>query len=234
VYLSLGDHRRALECWEHLTRWAEHFGDKHSLSIALGNMAAVQVMLGQHQEGMKGIRARLKIAGELGDKKGLSLSYSHLAGIHSINRDYPRAIEAYGRAIGLAREVGLKYYLTMYLQEAGEAHFELGEYQEAGELCRESLEISRAISRQDAIFKCRLLQAKLAAVKDRAEGVRLIRELLAGSGQPDQQAVINYELFKLTQDGQCRKAALELYARLYEKTPDIDHKRKMEELERSN
>ncbi len=234
VYLLLGDHQKATDCWGNQVIYAKKYGDRHSLGIASGNLSAVYISQGLYKKAMEGTQLRIKIAREMGDKKGLCVGYGYLANIYKMETEYENADLAFVQAIDLAKEIGLKFYAAVYLFERGELFYEIGEIYKAEKYCSDSLEIALAINKKDTIFRCRLLQAKLAAVKDRAEGIRLIRGLLAEAGQPDQQAVINYELFKLTRDDQCRKEALELYTQLYEKTPDIDYKKKMEELERSN
>ncbi len=55
-----------------------------------------------------------------------------------------------------------------------------------------------------------------------------------GGFSSEQIAVIHYELWKLTDDASHRDKAMEMYRALYEKTPNYEYKKRMEELSASD
>lgn len=232
VYLEMEDRARALECWEKQMAWSEKFGDRHSVSIALGNMAAVHILQGDYQTGRWEVEARLKIAREMGDKKGQSLAYSYLASIHRACGERELAGEALTRAIGLAREIGLRNYLAVFLLEKADVLFEAGRPTEAEDICQESLEISEASGKADTAFKCRLLMARLLGTRQPQEGARQLEALRGKAWQQSQRAVISHELYRLTGEERHREEAREIYAQLYQRMPDDDYRKKLEELSR--
>jgi len=231
IYNSQGEPQKAAECWNRQAEWAELIGDKYVLSVALGNMAVIYLEQKDYSKSREIIEQRLAIARELGDKKGLSISLSHLANLQRITEDLRQARESFERSVALAREINLKYYLAIFLEEQAELLYQMGLYPESDTSCRQAHETARALGKSDTVFKCRMLQAKLASVEDKPEGVRQMEGLLDEYRLPKDQARIIYELFKLTGNEVRKQAALELYRELCRTAPNSDNREKLEELE---
>jgi len=231
IYNLRGESQKAAECWARQAEWAGRMGDKYVLSVALGNMAVIYLEQGDYAKGREIIDQRLAIARELGDKKGLSISLSHLANLHRMTGDYQQAGEIFDQAVALASEINLKYYLAIFLEEQAELFYQMELYPESGRSCQKAMETARSLGKSDTIFKCRLLQAKLTSVGDEPEGVRQLEELLDGSRQAKEQALVHYELFKLTGTESHKQSALELYRELCRTAPNSDNREKLEELE---
>jgi tetratricopeptide (TPR) repeat protein len=232
IYNSQGEPQKAAECWRRQAEWADLVGDKYVLSVALGNMTVFYLEQGDNAKGRESIEQRLAVARELGDKKGMSISLSHLANLQRMTGDNQLARESFERAIALAREINLKYYLAIFLEEQADLLYQMGLYPEAGLSCRQGIETARALGKNDTIFKCRLLQAKLSSIGGKPEDIGQMEGLLDEYRQPKEQALIHYELFKLTGTGHHKRSALELYRELCRTAPNSDNREKLQELER--
>ncbi len=132
------------------------------------------------------------------------------------------------------------------------------EFDEAQMLNAEGLQFAQEVGRKDYIFKGKALSAKIQfqLLKKRAcperrrrelimrNGMEPLEEMLAETEDEVQKAELHYELYQLivnndeliaegyNPESHCRPA-LELYRKLYEKTPKIKYKKRAEELVRA-
>ncbi|MEW6686774.1 MAG: hypothetical protein AB1393_11310 [Candidatus Edwardsbacteria bacterium] len=111
--------------------------------------------------------------------------------------------------------------------------FILQRIEEAEALNNEALEMAEKVKRQEIIFESKILRTKIIAQKDIVLAREQLKDMLKESKEETQLASLHYELFKLTGEQESKTKALELYLRLYEKTPNIQYKERIEELEQA-
>ncbi|MDI6740615.1 MAG: hypothetical protein QME74_09665, partial [Candidatus Edwardsbacteria bacterium] len=117
-----------------------------------------------------------------------------------------------------------------YLWSKADLLFELKEINEAKGLNDEALQIAKEIGRPDEIFNCKILNAKLVGLNDKEAGICELEAMLKEYNEDAQEAALRYELWKMNGWEENKTAALGLYKKLYEKTPKMDYKKRIDEL----
>jgi tetratricopeptide (TPR) repeat protein len=147
--------------------------------------------------------------------------------------DQSAARQCLEQAIELARSINIRYYLTLFYEELAWLLFEMKETAGAQDCCTEAEKLARAIGKKDTAFVCGLLRAKLLACSDQATALDAMRQLDALAGSKGRQALLCYEMFKLSKQEAQRSKALELYRELYGTAQEVDYRDKIEELEKN-
>jgi len=92
------------------------------------------------------------------------------------------------------------------------------------------LQIAKEVERQDTIFVCKMLQAKLLGLNNKEEGIKELADMLKEYSENEQVAALHYEIWKLNGREEHRIQALDLYQKLFAKTPMIEYMKRTEEL----
>jgi tetratricopeptide (TPR) repeat protein len=153
----------------------------------------------------------------------------------------------YEKAIAGHGEIGFKYGLTYWFEGKASCLFEQEKFSEAWEFADKCVKVSTEISKPDTRFNGKVLQAKIDfAMGEQVQGITMLLEMLAEATDESQKATLHYELWKMCRGESCarpmagtrpaattdehRQKALELYQKLYEKTPKVEYKQRIEEL----
>lgn len=259
VYHMQGNFHLAMEYYQRKLSIAEELGDKEGISHAVGNMGAFCSDQGKITEALEYYQRLLKMAEEMNDKRCIGVALGNMGKAHSDQGDHNRAIACYQRAIGVHREISFKYGLTYWLYNLAETFFGKKTFLEAKKLIDECLDLSIELSKPDTILRGQFLQAKIDfALGGRKEVIKNLLEMLTQSGEKSSMANIYYALATLNKHmgnldeklalddeeysllimetcrfeiGDCREKALEIYRQLYEETPIINYKNRIEELD---
>jgi len=104
-------------------------------------------------------------------------------------------------------------------------------YPAAQALAEEGLSLAADVGRADCLFRGRLLQARLLITEgDRRAGLERLQNMLAEATDPAQRADLYYELWRLDQNREHARAALNLYQQLRERTPGGAYEKQITEL----
>ncbi|MEW6685678.1 MAG: tetratricopeptide repeat protein [Candidatus Edwardsbacteria bacterium] len=226
-----GEYQKAIERFQRQADLASELEDKWQISSAIGNMAGIYLMQGDYELANEYLGQKFKIDGELGYKRGISITLSYMGALYKLKKDCLKAEDYYKQAIAIARELQLRYYLGGYLFELADIYFEMNRIDDTIAINSEAVEMAKEIGDDHTIFSCQKLAAKILALTDRPAAVKKFTEMLQQTTEETQIAGLHYELFKLTGANQNKTNAIDMYKNLYRKTPNIQYKERIEELE---
>ncbi|MCK4823476.1 tetratricopeptide repeat protein, partial [bacterium] len=245
IYIDKGDFDKAMECYEKELKIAKELGDKIGISQAVGNMGIVYALKGDYDKAMDCFEQQLKIAEELGDKKGISRTVGNMGNLYAEKGDYDKAMKCYEKALQIGRKLDLKPYLTYHLSSKTKCLYKMKEYEKAIAANAECLEIAEELKDEEQIIKSKVLSVKInfALAKGDASqnnAISELQEMLSNAEDNEQKATLNYELWKMKKElttehtestEKSKETALVIYRRLYKKTPIIEYKNRIKELE---
>jgi tetratricopeptide (TPR) repeat protein len=230
AYRNLGDDRKAEEYYRRKLEISQELGDKRGLGIVIGNMGALHRSRGEYDQAMEFYQKRIEIAEEMGDRRGAGTAVGNLAGIYKDLGQYDRALEASNQSIQIMRTLGVKFYLCNFLDAQADLFLRLGRIEEARASNQESLAIAEEIKNGEIVFNSRVKQAKLAALDDRNSGIAALVAMEETHKDDEAQAILHFELFKLTADPRHRDRSVELYRKLLSVQFEIENQKHLDEL----
>jgi len=230
AYRNLGDDEKAEEYYRRKLEISQELGDKRGLGIVIGNIGALHLSRGEYDQARARYQQRFEIAEELGDRRGVGTALGNLASIYKALGEYDQALEATDQAIEIMRTLGVKYYLCTFLDAKVDLFLQLGRIEDAKTCNMEALAIAEEIKNGEIIFNSRVKQAKIAALKDRDAGIEALEALAETHKDDEAQAILHYELFKLTADPRHKDRSVGMYRKLLSIQFEIDHQRHLDEL----
>jgi len=245
LYQQKGDFTKAMEYYKRYMKISEELSNKEGISSALAAIGHINIITGEYENAMEYYEKSLKICDELGDKNGIAGIFGSIATIYTEKINYSKAIEFYDKAININRNLGLKALLSFHLFNKSEILYKINRIQEAKETNKECFEIAEEIKDFEHVYKSKILTAKIDfRIPSNFEFqitncLNPLEEILKNSKDEKQVALLNYELAIMNSEMERneiakkhKKDALKLYKKLYEKTPMIEFKNRIKELEK--
>lgn len=135
--------------WEHGLAAADELGDATMQVIARRNLASVYGDAGRDTEATEYLRGAATLAASSGDTAGMALIHRDLGMACERLADYRSAIEHASRYLDLVRTLDNPSWTADALNNVGWFHAQLGQYEQARDLCEDSLARCREIQDQD-------------------------------------------------------------------------------------
>jgi len=230
LFFAQGLYTRAMEHYEEYKKVCLELGDTSGYSMAIGNMGNVSFKQGEYTKAIEYYEEQKKICLELGDKSGYSMAVDDIGDVYNEQGNYTKAIECYEEAINVGREFNIKRNLCDYLYSKAKLLYTLKEYENAKSTNNEANQMAIEVQRKDIVFSSTLLSHKLQALENPKEAVTNLTQMLSTETEDENVAAIHYEIYQINHSDEHRHEALERYQKLYAKTPNIDYKEKIEEL----
>ena len=156
-------------------------------------------------------------------------------------KKYSLAEEYFNKAVSLAQKINIKYPLTEFLLNLGDVLL-LTNKKGAYENIMEAYKISKEIGRKDTLFGSTILLKKIEFRKSNDHKSKLqifknLKKMLKDEKDKENIGLINFELafmdyeLKL-ENSEFKNVAIKIYKKLYTKTPKIEYKNKLEEMEK--
>ncbi|MBN1314485.1 MAG: tetratricopeptide repeat protein [Anaerolineales bacterium] len=232
VYLDLGDYGRALEHFAKSLESALEIGIRQGIGISVGNMGNVYEKQGYYKRALACFTTSLQIALEIGDRLGIGFTTWHMAKAYLANDQIEIAERLLAQAILLARALDIPYELCDYLDTLAELRLNQRRYSEAQLWNQEALNLAPQVDHKDVLFQAQIRAIRLDAARGKIETQAAISALNNYKvwTSEEAQATIMYEICRLEPGRlECKKAADFLFS-LYQRTPNVDYKRRYEEL----
>jgi tetratricopeptide (TPR) repeat protein len=144
---------------------------------------------------------------------------SHALGLHD------KALRYYNKAISISRDLSNRHILVIHYYNKAELLYKVGKTKQSARLGDEALKISEHIGWEEGTENLLILKYKIE--KD-TQGLEKMLE--KKDQNPENTAVINYELFRINRQDKCRKKALRIFTRLYKSAPKFQYLKMMNEL----
>jgi tetratricopeptide (TPR) repeat protein len=130
------------------------------------------------------------------------------------------------KAASLTRSLNTPYYLAEFLYGQAELLSQRINLSESYQVNTEVLEIAQKAERKDIILKAKLLEIGLLKSLDKTNITQVHESLHALQKEfteDVEQATIQYETWRLTNNTEARDKAIELYHRCYTAVPNIEY-----------
>jgi len=225
-----GDYNQAMSCYQEYKQISKELGDVRGYSIAVGHIGTVYSDKGEYDQAMQCYEEKKNICLELGDKRGYSIAIYNMANVIKEKGDFSKAMQFYDEAISIGRELQVKYFLCFYLSSKSDLLFTLKDYDNAKLLNQEANSISTEIANKDIIFKTTILSCKLIALYKPTEAISKLTQMLESETEISNSALVHYEIYKINRSTEHQQKALDICQQLYEKTPNIEYKNRIDEL----
>lgn len=230
LYSDLGELERSLNFHRCQLALAERMGNKRGVGIALGNIGNYYLDIGKLEEAVGHFSRKRDICRELGDRRGLVMALGNLGLTAEEKGDLDGAQAHLAEAVDLARSLDIPYYLSQALYHLSAVRGARGE-SDAARLNEEALSLAAGINQPDIVLKCRVQRARLMASTRPAEAIAELEKLLTEPGHSEEeQALVRFEMFRITKDPRQRNEAEVLYKKLLERTPKQEYRRRLAEL----
>ena len=232
LYEKRGNYEKAMQLYRRDLQLVRELGDRQGIAIALGLVGELEAIVGNNDAAIRYLTENLELSRQLGYRKGVAKAVNVLGDIYFWDGEYDRARDYYREAIHVAREIGNQPVLCESLIELGWTHLRRGELNTTEGLLVEAEELLEQLSHEELRFRAALLRVRwLHAGGNKTAAVGLLDQLLAAAELPQRRASLHYERYRYTDDTRDRHTALELYGELYQRTPRISYRRRLDQLQ---
>ena len=241
IYLFKNDYERAMDYYQQAQAVSEETGDQWGQARSLSNIGVIHFNMDDYERAFDYYQRALVIHEETGERRGKAIVLRNMGTLYQEQGDNKAALVYYDQSISIARKIGYKHGLAATLISKAKTLFRLRQYQEATPLLEEGLAIAVHVS-PGQIFRGTVLKHKLTAQINPSGALRQLQAMLTDTTEEKKKATLHYELFQLCTENEefgidtekHRQTALELYQKLYEKTPKFEYKNRIEALEQRN
>ncbi len=227
IFFREGDYKKAMECYEEQRNICMEIGDRSGYSCSTGNIGNIYENTGDFGKALQCYQDKKEICEKICDKKGISNAAGNMAAVYQELDDSENALLFINDSIAIARKEGIKDQLASSLYTKSEILLSKGNHTDAERLCSEALNILKKLKNEELLFSLKILMARIKAVYDKDNAIKLLYSILIKKNTEEQNAEIYYELWKLTEEARFREKSLSLYHLLLEKVPKYDYKKKL-------
>ena len=176
VHQALGQHEKAVDCYERSVVLLRASGDRLSEGNAIGNLGTIYKVMGQHERAIDHYRRAIQVHREIGDRRAEGICLSNLGLYFLTQRETERAIQEMQLALEIHREVGDIRTEATTLGNLGDAFFSLNQNAKANIHYRQAIALADELYPLAAgVFRGSL--AHLLAVEgNMTEAERLLEE----------------------------------------------------------
>ncbi|XP_066294360.1 tetratricopeptide repeat protein 28-like isoform X1 [Branchiostoma lanceolatum] len=151
---DIGEHEAAMELYKKALKIQEEDGDKKSQIILHTNMGDTYRLLGKVDQATSHLNTALQMAQQTGDLHEQLDVYFCLGEMQREQLHSPSAsIQHYEQYLALARELGDRRQEGLAYNKLGQAHYEMGEFQEALDWFQKDLKMSQEIGDKEEQIK---------------------------------------------------------------------------------
>lgn len=144
VYRTLGEYRRAIECYERHLQMARELNDSRGEEQDLANLGDAYECLGEYGNAIEFYEQYLQLAKKLDDRRGEGNALGCIGAAYHSSGGYFQAIEYHEQALAIHREIGDWRGEGVALGNLGIAYYRLGQHQQAVDCYGQQLQIARA------------------------------------------------------------------------------------------
>lgn len=233
VYGQMGDFGEALRAFEQTLVLALEIGYVQIAAVMMGNVGEAYRLAGDYGRALACYEQGIDIAAELGDWSSLQFLMGNFGIISLLQGRYSEAARIFTQVNRLGRRIESFYFLSEYLYYESQLLALQGQLEAAQTLNTEALQTARQTEHADIQFLAEVAAQRLAVLVDSSEtdsAVQALSALLDVYSAEEKQAALWYEISRLQGDDEARQKAIELYRRLYLRTPNFEYRERYEML----
>lgn len=227
-----GDFMAALNAYQQSLAISQELGDVHACAVIDGNIGIIYRDEGDFATAMAYFEKQLKICRELGYTRGIYIAIGNIGMVYTVTGDWSAAVDCFDKAYQGHRGMDFKYGMTYWLGGKAQCFFNQKRFAEAKNVVEECVKLSIALSKPDTLFTGRILLARIDwAMNQREPAIAILDELMTSAMKDSERADVHYQRVQMgLSPEEHRRAALELYQKLYEQTPKYEYRTRIAEL----
>lgn len=233
VYEEQGDYARAMVNLGQVLDVAIEIGDNYSAAIAAINLGEAYRVKGGYAQAISSYQYCLNIALALDDRVAIACSIANIAQVYLAQLHPDSAEDLVAKAIVVTRSLDIPYLLAEFLYCLAEAQTLRGDFLMAFNTNTEVLDVAAQAERADILLRARLLSIHLQKSLGKMD-INQVREeldVLSKNAADDlEQAMINYEAWRLMGNAEQRRTAIDLYRRCYAVAPNVEYYDRLRQL----
>ncbi len=235
-----GDYQKLYEYCERAVELAEVSKDKPTMVKRYYNLSDASVKIGRFDKALAYCKKAIDLDQEIGYR---SMSISDLGAIYKAMGDYEKAKECFDELVEHRSRLEGKYGTTFWTIEKADLLYLLRQYEDARTWNKNGLQLAEQLQKKELIFKGRVLAAKIDfAQGQRESAIADLQTMLTAATDPEEQADLHYELWRMKKDltgledllgltaAEHRTEALRLFQELVAQAPKWVYKKRIEEL----
>ena len=233
VYEEQGDFARAMVNLGQVLDVATEIGDNYTAAIAALNLGEAYRVKGGYAQAISSYQFCLNIALELDDRVAVSCSLANIAQVYLAQLHPVPAEDLVTKAIVIIRDLAVPYLLAEFLYCQAESQALRGNFLRAFNTNTEVLDVAAKSERKDILLRAQILSIHLQKSLGRMDlnQVREELDVLGKNATEDlEQAMINYEAWRLMGNDEQRRRSIDLYRRCYAITPNIEYYDRLQQL----
>jgi tetratricopeptide (TPR) repeat protein len=201
--------------------------------IAASNIGMLYNIQGAYPGALESFHYALDIAVRLNERAVVAAVLASIAWTFFDAGLLETAEHVFGSAIALGRALDIPDYLVDAVYGRAELHARQGDQSMAQIYNDEALHVARDTRSDDIFFKAQILAIDLRVKLGQTGADSAAAEyetLLTEHSDESERAAILYALWRLTADQDRRRQAIDLYRRLYTRTPNVEYRDRLAEL----
>lgn len=216
TYLFQKKYNNARDHFEEALPVAKLIGGYHNIARAQGALGSLYFYLGDYDRSFEYLTDEVEICEECGNTLMLLYSLYNLAETNVYRGDYATAEKQIVQALGYARDRNDILYEGVLTYLKARIQYETGNYKTGAELNDKALPLIESMQWRDGVFQSKLLKVKLISVNDEEAAKTYLLSMAEEYKESEYTGYINYELFRIDGNDECRRIALKEFTELYE------------------
>lgn len=234
VYFGQGNYAEARQAYQTALDFVLEREQRLEEGWIRNNIARLEMAIGRYDAADRQLQSALGALELVGNPREIAATYGNLAVLHAHREQTEDAMAAFDRAIEGLRETGAKYHLSHVLIEKGRLLYETGDLSSAEPLVVEGIALARHVGRRLARFRGELLLARIEHADGRSdEAVQRLQTLLDDATTDAEKAAVHYGLWSMDDGLMHGRRALDLYRVLAVRTPNVEYRRRLRELQQA-
>ncbi len=245
TYYLQGNYSRAVQYFTETLQLYRELKNKRGISIANGLIGVISRKKGEYSKAIQYFNSKLDTCEELGDKLGLSNALGYLGDVYFSKKQLTKSLDYYLHALLIDDKIDSKPLTINHLLGKANCLFFMGQYKES-RFCIDSIQsIALELDDQHYVFMSKVMEEKInyktsESVTKKKQCIDNLIFMLSEEMEEDRLIELNYEIsimqnqLNISYAINYRQKTINLLKEQFEKTPDVRHLNRIEELQKQN
>ncbi|MEZ4886611.1 MAG: tetratricopeptide repeat protein [Chitinophagales bacterium] len=192
------DYDSAMDYYQKSLKRFEKTGYQHGIAYTIVNIGYTFMQKGLYNEAFSYYEKSLRLSLQMKDRRLQAFAEGNIGMVHYHKNNCELALPYLDKAIEGHHHIGFKYSLAEWYWAKALCLYELMTYSRALDWVKQSIDISREITRTDMLFKAQLLKGKIHfKMGEQITATAQLQTLLDNSEEEEEKAFIHFELWQM-------------------------------------
>lgn len=192
-----GDYDAAMEYYQESLKHFKKVGYQHGIIYTIVNIGYTFMQQGEYNDALSYYQKSLRLSLEMKDRRLQGFVEGNIGRIYYKKNAFGQALSYLEQAIVGHQQIGFKHSLAEWYWLKALCIYELEDYTQALDWTEQSIQVSKAISRVEMLFKAKLLKAKVQFRRgEETTALSILQNLLENTEKKEERAEIHFELWQ--------------------------------------